>query len=255
MARLGDVFGVQEMTNWLKTWLALNITKDGLHEFVDREVKQFQTGIYHNITSTLGVSANTTCTGCLTANILPCPTQGVCKKRGRKSCKSIHDTPRKQHRPCPLSICEAVRDHIKNDHRFDGPSWKNTCAEQWACNHWQIGKCFMPPDGYIGVTSIRDTDFNGVISVMLNCIHFDNLMSFSIAPMSVSPCLLTKARDIGKAVRHSPSCEVTDSDLNDYFNTLETLLKDSKTLANDSSAQDAVSKLNLLVSTVQKACT
>ncbi|XP_052267313.1 uncharacterized protein LOC127869070 isoform X2 [Dreissena polymorpha] len=130
----------------------------------------------------------------------------------------MHDTPSKRHRPCPLSICEAVRDHIKNNHRFYGPSWKNTCAEQWACNHWQIGKCFMPPDGYIGVTSIRDTDYNGVIS----------------------------ARDIGKAVRHSPSCEVTDSDLNDYFNTLETLLNDSKTLANDSNAQDAVSKLNLL---------
>ncbi|KAH3691809.1 uncharacterized protein LOC127863548 [Dreissena polymorpha] len=109
--------------------------------------------------------------------------------------------------------------------------------------NWEM---FLPPDGYSGVTSIRDTDFNGVISVMLNCKHFDNLMSFSIAPMSVSPCLLTKARDIGKAVRHSPSCEVTDSDLNDYFNTLETLLKDSKTLANDSSAQNAVSKLNLL---------
>ncbi|XP_052259503.1 uncharacterized protein LOC127863864 isoform X6 [Dreissena polymorpha] len=246
MARLGDVFGVQEMTNWLKAWLALNITKDGLHEFVDREVKQFQTGIYQNITSTLGPSANTTCTSCFTANILPCPTQGVCKKRGRKSCKSMHDTPSRRHRPCPLSICEAVRDHIKNDHRFYGPSWKNTSAEQWACNHWQIGKCFMPTDGYSGVTSIRDTDFNGVISVILNCKHFDNLMSFSIAPMSFGPCLLTKARDIGKAVRHSSSCEVTDSDLNDYFNTLETLLKDSKTLANDSSAQDAVSKLNLL---------
>ncbi|XP_052225686.1 uncharacterized protein LOC127841134 isoform X8 [Dreissena polymorpha] len=246
MARLGDVFGVKEMTNWLKAWLALNITKDGLHEFVDREVKQFQTGIYQNITSTLGLSANTTCTSCLTANILPCPTQGVCKKSGRKSYICMHDTPSKRYRPCPLSICEKVRDHIKNDHRFNGPSWKNTCAEQWACNHWQIGKCFMPPDGYIGVTSIRDTDFNGVISVMLNCKHFDNLMSFSIAPMSVSPCLLSKARDIGKAVRHSPSCEVTDSDLNDYFNTLETMLNDSKTLANDSSAQDAVSKLNLL---------
>ncbi|XP_052229126.1 uncharacterized protein LOC127843272 isoform X2 [Dreissena polymorpha] len=238
MARLGDVFGVKEMTNWLKAWLALNITKDGLHEFVDREVKQFKTGIYQNITSTLGLSANTTCTSCLTANILPCPTQGVCKKSGRKSYICMHDTPSKRYRPCPLSICEKVRDDIKNDHRFNGPSWKNTCAEQWACNHWQIGKCFMPPDGYIGVTSIRDTDFNGVISVMLNCKHFDNLMSFSIAPMS--------ARDIGKAVRHSPSCEVTDSDLNDYFNTLETLLNDSKTLANDSSAQDAVSKLNLL---------
>ncbi|XP_052229141.1 uncharacterized protein LOC127843274 isoform X2 [Dreissena polymorpha] len=126
------------------------------------------------------------------------------------------------------------------------PRGKNTCAEQWACNHWQIGKCFMPPDEYIGVTSIRDTDFNGVISVMLNCKHFDNLMSFSIALMSFGPCLLTKARNIGKAVRHFPSCEVTDSDLNDYLNTLETLLKDSKTLANDSSAQDAVSKLNLI---------
>ncbi|XP_052212271.1 uncharacterized protein LOC127831343 [Dreissena polymorpha] len=74
----------------------------------------------------------------------------------------------------------------------------------------------MPPDGYIGVCSIEDTDFNGI------------------------------ARDISKKVRHSSDLKVTSTDLQDYFRTLVTLLSDSRVLLHDSGAQDAVRKLNQL---------
>ncbi|KAH3808248.1 hypothetical protein DPMN_136601 [Dreissena polymorpha] len=196
MASLCEIMSEQEKTNWLKAWLALNITKIGLHDFVDREVQHFQNSILQS--SNLGFSANPTCKKCYTANLLPCPTQGICKKGGRNPvCKSMHDTPGKQYRPCPNGICDNVRDAIIKAHRFAGPSWKNTEADQWACNHWELGKCYMPPDGYISVKSIHDTDFNGVISVMLNCTHFDNKMSFSIArPQPGSPCLLTKVKTL-----------------------------------------------------------
>ncbi|KAH3775865.1 hypothetical protein DPMN_177274 [Dreissena polymorpha] len=253
MASLEDVFLEQEMTNWLKAWLALNITKTGLHNFVDTEVQQFQLSILQSVTKTSGLSPNTTCTICCTANLLKCPTDKLCNKRNHSGVCKFHDTTSKLWRQCPTQICDKVRNEIVNAHRFkgprcNGPSWNNTSAEQWASNHWEVGKCYMPPDGYIKVRSFEKTDFNGVISIMLNCTIFDSKLSFSIAPQLSSPCLLTKAREVGKAVRHSPDCKVTSADLQEYVLTLVTLLSDSKVLIHDVRAQDAVTKLNQLQS-------
>ncbi|KAH3775886.1 uncharacterized protein LOC127845263 isoform X2 [Dreissena polymorpha] len=246
MASLEDVFLEQEMTNWLKAWLALNITKTGLHDFVDTEVQHLQSSILQSVTSTLGLSPNTTCTICCTANLLKCPTHKLCNKGKISRVCKFHDTAIKQPRQCPVHICDAVRDGIVNSHRYKGPSWNNTLAEQWASNHWEVGKCYMPPDGYISVRSFEQTDFNGVISIMLNCTLFDSKLSFSIAPQLSPPCPLTKAREVGKAVRHSSDCKVTSADLQEYVLTLVTLLGDSKVLIHDVRAHDAVRKLNQL---------
>ncbi|KAH3893151.1 hypothetical protein DPMN_017295 [Dreissena polymorpha] len=52
-----------------------------------------------------------------------------------------------------------------------------------------------------------------------------------------------KALDIGRTVRHSSTCKITATDLQDIFSTLSSLLSDQKCLANDVAAQDAVGKL------------
>ncbi|XP_052233311.1 uncharacterized protein LOC127846175 [Dreissena polymorpha] len=152
-----------------------------------------------------------------------------------------------QPKPCPNSICDDIRDEIIKKHRYKRPSWKNTSAEQWTSNHWELAKCFMPPDGYAGVSNIQGTDFNGVISVMMNCSHFDGTMSFIIASQQPSgPCLLTKAREISNSIRHSPTCKVQATDLNEIFKTMLAILEDSRVLAHDTDAQDAASKLKQL---------
>ncbi|KAH3775829.1 hypothetical protein DPMN_177236 [Dreissena polymorpha] len=152
-----------------------------------------------------------------------------------------------QPKPCPNSICDDIRDEIIKKHRYKRPSWKNTSAEQWTSNHWELAKCFMPPDGYAGVSNIQGTDFNGVISVMMNCSHFDGTMSFLIASQQPSgPCLLTKAREISNSIRHSPTCKVQATDLNEIFKTMLAILEDSRVLAHDTDAQDAASKLKQL---------
>lgn len=192
MARIQDVFTDQEMTNWLKAWLALNIAKEGLRDFVDDVLFQFKSTKYQPIYSTNTLPITPVCTSCSTANILKCPTYGCCKRKNNV-CKTMHADPTKQFRPCPNGLCDDVRDEIIKFHRYNLPSWKNTSAEQWVNNHWEIAKCYMPPDGYIGVSSILGTDFNGVISVLLNCKLFDSKMSFSIAPPKPSAqCLLSE---------------------------------------------------------------
>ncbi|KAH3770443.1 hypothetical protein DPMN_171730, partial [Dreissena polymorpha] len=51
------------------------------------------------------------------------------------------------------------------------------------------------------------------------------------------------AREIGRTVRHSSQCKVTDPDLRDIFTILTSLLSDSKCLSHDVTAQEALRKL------------
>ncbi|KAH3791065.1 uncharacterized protein LOC127841973 isoform X1 [Dreissena polymorpha] len=252
MANLADVFTESERTNWLKALLAINIAKSGLEQFAENEAKTLHGNIYNAILTSGAVA----CTGCQTANLLKCPSLGICKKRGAQGlCTSVHDTASKQPRPCPANVCNKVLNEIAKQHKYHNPSWKNTVAIHWASNPWEIAKAYFPPEGYAEKASAQDTDFNGIISFFMNCKHFDNKFSFPIAPGKTHPpCLLTKARDIGRTVRHSSTCNVTDTDLQGMFITLTSLLTDQG-LANDVAAQEAVRKLAKLQTDVLKLTT
>ncbi|KAH3820404.1 uncharacterized protein LOC127832627 [Dreissena polymorpha] len=242
MASLADVFTEKERTNWLKAWLAVDIGKSGLDQFADNVAKTIHANIYNTILPS--VYAPVACNLCLTANLLKCPTPGICNKRGANNPCKVHDTAAKQPRQCPANMCNKVFDEIKNLHKFSNPSWKNTRAEQWESNPWEIAKAYLPPDGYTEKISVQDTDFNGLISFMMNCKHFDSMFSFTVAPgNNYPPCLLTKAREIGRTVRHSSQCKLTDADLQDIFTTLTNLLTDPMCLARDVTSQEAVKKL------------
>ncbi|KAH3734119.1 uncharacterized protein LOC127850360 [Dreissena polymorpha] len=245
MASLADVLSEKERTNWLKAWLALDIAKSGLQKFVQTEAQNFHTSIFSPIWSSMQAPAS--CIGCNTANLLKCPTPGVCNKRRPNSfCTAIHDTVENQTRACPLNICDQVRVEIEKYHRYNRPSWKCTSANQWASNPWEIAKSYFPPDGYERIRSIQETDFNGMISFMLNCSHFDRLFSFTIATAPNPPCLLTKARFICKNVRHSSEFKLTDAELHDHCTTLADILNDPYCLAQDQHAQEALRKLTML---------
>ncbi|XP_052244576.1 uncharacterized protein LOC127853827 [Dreissena polymorpha] len=217
MASLADVYKDKERTNWLKAWLAIDIAKSGLEHLADNEAQNFHRLIYSHVGSS--------CTSCTTANV-------------------------QQKKPCPRKICDQVCQKIIKEHRYNSLSWKNTSAQLWQTNYWEIAKCYFPPDGYAATSSIQDTDFNGVISFMLNCKRFDSSLSFPITTgkptTHTHACLLYKAREIGKAVRHSSVMKVTDVELLDYLSTLSNLLNDSCYLIGDSDAQKAVKKLDEL---------
>ncbi|KAH3853866.1 uncharacterized protein LOC127875418 [Dreissena polymorpha] len=229
MATNSNVFTDKETNNWFKACIALNVTKEGLTNFVDKEIKKVHNAIGRS------------CGNCLTENLVKCPTKGTCKQFA--NC-NFHNSITKRTRQCPRNLCNSVMKNIITQHRYNGPSWINTNAKQWSTNHWQIAKCFFPPDGYINVSSVQATDFNGVISVLLNCKHFDNCFSFTIAPKEPAPkCVLTQARELGRTIRHTPDCKVTDAELVDYLHTLDTLLADPKFLAQDPAATLARTKL------------
>ncbi|KAH3799224.1 hypothetical protein DPMN_152830 [Dreissena polymorpha] len=81
-------------------------------------------------------------------------------------------------------------------------------------DYWEIGKCFLPPDGYSSVLCVQESDFNGVISIMLNCLHFQTCLSSACLspPPPDNQCPLEKAiqyqskgpSDRSRYTSHSP---------------------------------------------------
>ncbi|XP_052821110.1 uncharacterized protein LOC128246747 isoform X1 [Mya arenaria] len=240
MASYRDMLREKEAQNWVKAALALNITKEGLQDFVDGVLIDVHQDIYSTVRTSKVLPPGTACAQCFTENVLKCPTRGICTSP--KNCR-FHNSHQKMYAPCPNGICEGVRDEIIQHHMFSGPSWKNTNADKWCTSHWEIGKCFLPPDGYKTVSSINDSDFNGVISVMMNCKDFQTKLSFNVA---TQPNLLIEVRDIGRRVRHSNDQRVMDTELVEFLFKLRTLLEDKTELANRPKAQHAVEQLKEL---------
>ncbi|KAH3811750.1 hypothetical protein DPMN_140165 [Dreissena polymorpha] len=160
MAASISLFTDKETNNWLKACLALNITKEGLAYFLDTELQKFY--------ATVGSS----CGNCSIEKLIPCPTPPYCKSK--KNCH-FHVS----QKPQQCAVCDQVKQNITLHHRYSKPSWRNTHAEKWASDYWEIGKCFLPPEGYSSVPTVKESDFNGVISIMLNCTHFQNCLSSS----------------------------------------------------------------------------
>ncbi|KAH3826250.1 hypothetical protein DPMN_128146 [Dreissena polymorpha] len=229
MAADTNIFTDKQTNNWFKACIALNLTKDGLTDFVVTELLNVQTIVGRS------------CGHCFIQNLIPCPTQDVCKKRKQNKC-SFHNS----QQPKSCHTCDKVKQNITLLHRFKGPSWANTKAELWAMDPWEIGKCYLPRDGYSSVSSVQESDFNGVVSIVLNCTHFQTCLSAACLspPPPDKQCPLEKVRQIGRDVRHTADCKVTDADLQYFFLTLTTLLADPVRLLHDTSATEARIKLS-----------
>ncbi|XP_052231770.1 uncharacterized protein LOC127845103 isoform X2 [Dreissena polymorpha] len=229
MAADTNIFTDKQTNNWFKACIALSLTKDGLTDFVVTELLNVQTIVGRS------------CGQCFIQNLIPCSTQYVCKKRKGNNC-SFHNS--QQRKSC--QTCDKVKQDITLLHRFERPSWANTKAELWATDPWEIGKCYLPPDGYSSVSSVQESDFNGVVSIVLNCKHFETCLSAACLspPPPDKKCPLEKVRQIGRDVRHTADCKVTDADLQYFYLTLTTLLADPVRLLHDTSATEARRKLS-----------
>jgi hypothetical protein len=161
----------KKYNNWVKAQLAVFITKDGLTPFVCNEIQQFQQKCLDDICYNNGIFSGTICSGCSTENVVKCPTKGICIV-GKGQC-SFHKNSNYILAGCPNMICHHFKSGIQKAHRYSGPSYKNTDATQWCSNSWEVAKCFMPPDGYKDKASATETDFNGIISVILNYKDFE----------------------------------------------------------------------------------
>ncbi|XP_053383427.1 uncharacterized protein LOC128549805 [Mercenaria mercenaria] len=226
--------------NWIKAGLGVLYTKQGIEPFVHDEIEQFQQKCLSDICNNNGFPAGTTCSSCCIENVVVCPTNRICNAR-RGKC-SFHRNSATQYLPsgCPNKICHNFKSEIQGAHRYYGPSYKNTDATQWCSNPWEVAKCFMPPDGYKDATNAADTDFNGIISVIMNYEAFQMKIHDDLSkPYNI----FEQGREVGKAVRHCPQLEMEDTNLQHYFSILQNLLSDPAYLSANTAAQDAKAKL------------
>ncbi|XP_052761540.1 uncharacterized protein LOC128204200 isoform X2 [Mya arenaria] len=191
-----------------------------------------------------GLDIEIICNSCRTAEIIPCnPRNKVCNSRRCRFHMDQHTRQIISSRPCPKFICNTLRDTIEQRHRFGSPSWRNTDARKWCVNAWEIAKCFMPPDGYADVDNEVDTDFNGIITVYINCVEFQQYFTDDL---SRQRNICYKVRDIGKCVRHAPGLNISDWDLKLWLSDLKTLFADPIFNKNNPLAQDAIDQLDML---------
>ncbi|XP_053391797.1 uncharacterized protein LOC128554552 [Mercenaria mercenaria] len=222
--------------NWIKTGLALLYTKEGIQNDVVQEITTFHQQTYNDIINNNGLPAGTKCTSCTTKSIVICnPSNRLCKKIGSK-CQT-------KHMPCPNSVCDDFRDRIVRAHRFSDPSFKNSDAQKWCVDFFEVMKCFMPPDGYDSKSTTEEVDFNGIISVVITFKNFQNKTAEKLHDKNNK---FLKAREIGRVFRHTSSFDITDGDFNSYIDTLSDVLKDPKYFATLKETQEAVDKLEQL---------
>ncbi|XP_053390789.1 uncharacterized protein LOC128553639 [Mercenaria mercenaria] len=220
--------------NWIKSGLAILYTRDGLQPFVIDEISAFQRDIYDNILAQLNIATDSECSAC-TTDALVCDKK-IYDRCKRKRCGSFH-------RECPEGgLCDQFKEIIKIAHRYNGPSWVNTDAQLWCSDPWQVAKCYMPREGYITQMTAEETDFNGIVSVILNHKNFSRRLSTNLTD---KVNIFRQAQTVSKEFRHSASLEVEDDELKNNIDILMKLLQE-KEVAQYQEAQDAMQKLSEL---------
>ncbi|XP_052795871.1 uncharacterized protein LOC128228533 isoform X2 [Mya arenaria] len=131
------VFNSDESKNWLKQWMAVFITREGILPSVKAVSESMHTDILTKA-SNLQIA---TCT----------------QDHGRITDNS----------PLHYPFHRLIRDEIKAIHKRI-PSWRNSPTDTWYDTPFAISKLFMQASGYDDKTNFQDTDFNGIAAFVCN---------------------------------------------------------------------------------------
>ncbi|XP_052251305.1 uncharacterized protein LOC127858315 isoform X5 [Dreissena polymorpha] len=250
MSDYKDIIRNPETLNWFKAALGMNITRDCLLDIVKEISQACYDNIRREIKQRHGVLESDICNQCHTSNVLPCGSTNMCCKRKRGKCE-FHDI----HKPRNClnnNLCNEICKQIVIQHRFrsqqnpnsfKGPTWINTDASKWCSEPWQISKCFISKDGYKDANQAENTDFNGIVNVIYNCEYFQTYFKDDLTQQE-NVC--TKARDVGRAVRHTSTMSMMRQDSDRAIDTLVSLLQNLKHVDHQAASQMAVDKLTQL---------
>ncbi|KAH3800572.1 hypothetical protein DPMN_154206 [Dreissena polymorpha] len=205
-----ETLRTKEAQNWLKCMLAMYKTRDAISELASGLFEKFYIHIRGILHDDHHISVQKTCTTCRD------PKQGcsVCSK-----------------------ICHLIWDsHRFKDVNLKGPSWNNTDSTQWCTSSWELAKCYMPSTGYKDKPSADNTDFNGIINALYNCIWMQN---FFADDLRLDNNICTEARKQVNKLRHIHSTNIADDGMISFFDCLLNLLNDARHLKGFKPAVDA----------------
>ena len=73
---------------------------------------------------------------------------------------------------CKRNVCNKIRDEVMQHNRIETIPFHNINISRWQQCHWEIAKCFILARGYRSTNSARETDFTGIISIIINFCGF-----------------------------------------------------------------------------------
>ncbi|XP_052242298.1 uncharacterized protein LOC127852379 [Dreissena polymorpha] len=245
MADYKDIIRKPETLGWFKAAMAMKITRDCLLDIVKQATHELYDKIRKVIKIKDGIQEDVVCSQCNTPKVLPCDANNKCCNYGTCEFHTIH-----KQQSCPkANLCNAICREIVANHRFrnrskkqsfKGPTWVNTDACKWCNDPWQIAKCYLSKEGYTDVNLAEDIDFNGIVYVIYNCEFFQAYLKDNL-DRSRNVC--TKARDVGREVRHAPSNSMTSQESDRAIDTLVALLQNLKHVNHQFAAKTAVDML------------
>ena len=153
-----------EYKNWILAGLGLLYLKEGIEEYLDTEIRSFHAQLMVKIAADLSISASAV--DCSIQAYIKHPMKSIpAYDCSAHSNKKHTDCPAE----CPNRICNAIYNEIKQAHRFGRPNgWKNSIANKWTSDPWEIAKCFLSTDGYTNCHSATDVDCSGLLSIFIN---------------------------------------------------------------------------------------
>lgn len=182
-ARLND----DGYKNWLKAGYCLLKVKDGLHGYVNNEIKCFH-----------GMLLNT----------------NPVFKTGQQCNRNCRPKGNQLHHLCRL--CEEWKEEILRHHtnRTGVVNWGNCKPCLWSSNHWELAKAYMPR-GLASVTGAEQCD----AAALLNLITFCDCFSF-INQWQVREVIRKR-----NELMHSSEMRVSAQWMDQYRRSLEQLLR------------------------------
>ncbi|XP_060597830.1 uncharacterized protein LOC132751645 [Ruditapes philippinarum] len=226
---------------WVKAGLGLGYLKEGLAPFCDDIGRQQHKDIINQIQQAKTPQPNIPCGACQITTLQPDHvrvSKGICPlKQDKCNCCFPNNK-----RPCSNNVCGAIYDSIIQYHASmpPVPFWKNSDAQQWSTDPWNVCKCFINAPGYKDKTSAVDTDCTGLLHVIINNKYFHSHIGCNVTGPNN---LFSKVRQYRNNIFHSSSMELEESEANSYIDDMIAVLQDGKELLQQPDAQIAVNKL------------
>ncbi|KAL3862387.1 hypothetical protein ACJMK2_008356 [Sinanodonta woodiana] len=195
-------FDDNDYKNWLKCSVALIHFKEGLHEYIDKEVNNLHADIHNTISAKLvGTSVQNQC--------YTCTWQDIKWNKGtwRINCQS---------QICDKWLSEILAKHTNPQNR--NINWKNADITRWPADPYEVAKVYMPKGLDRTKNHPQDFDAPAVLSLLKYCVWFSQMIpNYNI---------VTDLIDFRNEVMHSGDLRITDFKKDNCIDIMTQLLTD-----------------------------
>ncbi|XP_076018194.1 uncharacterized protein CXorf38 isoform X2 [Genypterus blacodes] len=190
-------------TNWLKAGRCLLLLKEGLHPYIDHQMRAFHGDL---------INQNP---------LLRKLCQVSCRPKGNKL-------------SYPCEACSLWQRVILKHHRQSDATvnWDNCFPPSWRVNHWEVAKAYMPR-GQVKVKGADQCDASALLNLINHCDNF-----FVVNQKFVREVIRCR-----NELMHSCELRVTDAWMKHYRMILENLMKQFSHIPEMAMAAQQINKM------------